>query len=1203
VTSNAELAFAHPHITLTVRAFVVQDGLSRPFDCHVTAGSEAADIDLDLVVGHPAALRIATGDPEQPYSVWSGIVSEMEQVSIEATGVSIYALRIVPMLWRCKQRRNHRVFQHLSVPEIVQTLLAEWGIDVVFRLDEARFPRHEYRVQYGESDFAFVSRLLEDEGIVYLLEQVDPDGKEKDETEPPEEEALPSMQLVLTEAAAQTAKRFDVPFPYIGQTDDISDAPYITKVRVGRSVRAGRFTLGSYDYRSSAELRLLSEAKAGHELEERYESYHYIPGAFLAEPRPEGEEAATPVADRARGPGASVDEALGARQARIGLERCRSRQRQLVMTTNQLVLSPGVVFAMDCHPRPDLDKEIGILVVGRRIEGEQSGNWCTELTAVFSADPFRPERVTPRPRVMGVQSALVVGPDGEEIYCDELGRVRVQFFWDRYGKRDQDSSCWIRVGQAWAGSGYGMSAIPRVGHEVLVDFIEGDPDHPIVVGRAHQRGAIPPDQLPRDKTKTTWRSSSSPGGEGYNEISMNDARGEEKLYFRAEKDLSTVVLNNEEAAVGADASKTIRGSDTMDVGRNQELHVVGDRKVQVDGNHTIRADRGLQAQAGRTTGMSCVDGKLVLTNGSASIVFDGPNIYIDAESNLRMSAGRSAGLYGKQVNIDGRPEVYINSGMFVGPQVSPLPGAVHSGQGGTIDGGDAVLTNHSGAGGLVQPGGMDEAEFDGKGYLLDLVNDQFGTKLKWPKAVKLPPEWDEQLERAGRVVFKGNGIKGKLMDPETYKAMKERLDARLAAEKARLEKLGTDFRDIFQGQRQHYGETMTRLKDRLGQEGGNLAKLRTDLGDVFSGKHGDFIASAKALGQVAKEQWNNIKALKKDLGAMLEQELAYFEHAKEEWKAYADGVKEVVEDFKQLIDDPKDALLDIVFGEDKELAHDIADLAEEFGYGDEVGDFLGLDEGVDGAVDGAVDGLGGVDDLGGSVAVDPGRIVGKFPGLHDKVLGAGGGSVNVDAGRIAGSHPGLHEKVMAAGGQPSMKYGAGTRASALGGKNAGLDRVTGPKAKGQILGQVDPGIAKKAGGTQYSGNNMSLVSEGEKAALAGGGKTGANALTAGSNHADFVSQRGGLAAKDVAGAVSDKGPSVLQSPGDGQLLVVPKDGAAAVDPSKLSSMMVDAQMEGQAVDGAIASALQDQGYAVYKRGWGDWMGPFVEAGKGAAATA
>ena len=309
----------------------MKDGLSQPFDAYVTAGCTSADLDLATVVGHPAALRIATGRPDQPFAVWSGIVAEMEQVSIEEDGLSIYALRIVPMLWRCKQRRNHRVFQHLSTPEIVRDLLAEWGIAVVFRLDEARFPRHEYRVQFGESDFAFVCRLLEEEGISYLLEQVDPSGNEKDEDEPPEEQELPSMHLVLTELPAQTGHRFEAPIPYKGNTEELhGDIPWITKVRIGRSVRPGRFTVGSYDYRSSPELRLLSEARAGYELEERYEHYCYIPGAFLAEPRPDDEDPSK-TEDRFRGPGAQVDEELGKRQAQVGLERIRSRQRQLVM--------------------------------------------------------------------------------------------------------------------------------------------------------------------------------------------------------------------------------------------------------------------------------------------------------------------------------------------------------------------------------------------------------------------------------------------------------------------------------------------------------------------------------------------------------------------------------------------------------------------------------------------------------------------------------------------------------------------------------------------------------------------------------------------------------------------------------------------------------------------------------------------------------
>ncbi|MCA9624098.1 MAG: type VI secretion system tip protein VgrG, partial [Myxococcales bacterium] len=782
---------------------------------------------------------------------------------------------------------------------------------------------------YGESDYDFMSRLLEEDGITYLLEQVDPDGKDEEESE--EEEALPAMLVVLSEAPAATGRRFEVPIPYQGNTDDSDGTPHVRKVRIGRSLRPGRFSISSYDYRSSPELRLLVEARAGYELEERYEQHHHAPGAFLTEGRDETTQ------------GLVVDEALGGRQAALGLERLRTRQRRLSMITNQLVIAPGCLFYLEGYPRPEIKDDTLLIATSRSIQGEHMKDWTIDLDAGFAADPIRPPLSTPKPRVMGVESALVVGPEGEEIHCDALGRVKIQFFWDRYGEHDEHSSCFVRVSQAWAGSGYGFSALPRIGHEVLVDFIEGDPDHPVIVGRAHHRGAVPPDTLPKDKTKTTWRSSSTPGGEGYNEISMNDARGEELLAIRAQKDLSHVVLGKEDVAIGIDLSTSVRGSEKRLVGRNQELEVKGDRTVQVDGNHSITTTRGFRAQSGRTTGLTCEDGKLVLTNGQASIVFDGPSIYVDTTANLRLSAGRLLSIYGRQVDVDGRPDVYINSGTYVGPDVATLPISTHSGEGGLPN--QAPPEVHPIIAQNVAPeapGGMKDAEFDGKGYLLDLINDQFGTKLKWPKAVKLPKEWDEQLEKLGRIAFKGNVVKGKLMDPATYQAMKDRLEARLEAEKDRVKKLVKDFGTIVHDQSAHYEDTFGKLKERLSLEKVNLSKLRTDLSDIFNGKKGNFIDSAKALGKVLKGQWNNVKALKKDLTAVWEEEVAYFNRFKEQWKQYSGEVKQVVQDFKDLINDPKDALLDIVFGEDKELAHDIANLADELGYGDQVSDFLGL---------------------------------------------------------------------------------------------------------------------------------------------------------------------------------------------------------------------------------------------------------------------
>jgi len=1147
--TNCDLAFLDPDTSLSVRAFTVKDGMSRLFDVYVTAGTMAPDLDLDAIVGQPAAFRLATGDPDQPYAVWSGVCNEMDQIAVEENGLCIYALRIVPMMWRCTQRRNYRVFQHQSTVEIVVALMSEWGIEVGLKLDDARLPRHEYRVQFGESDFAFVVRLLEADGISYLFEQIDPSGAEKDDEQ--EREPLPNMRLVLTESPGETGTHLEEGIPHQGHTDDVAgDAPWITKVRFGRAMRAGRFSLGGYDYRSSPELKLLVDARVGSESEQRYELYHYIPGAFLAEPKPANEQ---PGDDRSRSPGQVLNEDLGRRNAQLGLDRTRTRQQRLSFVTNQLTLQPGVVFNMHGHPRSELADETAILVVARDITGEHDEQWHLTVDAAIAADPFRPALTIPKPRVMGVQSAIVVGHEGEEIHCDALGRVRVQFHWDRYGQQDENSSCWIRVSQGWAGSGYGMHAIPRVGHEVLVDFFEGDPDRPIIVGRAHHRGATPADALPKEKTKTSWKSSSSPGGGGFNEISMDDARGAEQLYFRAQKDHTKIVLESEEAAIGHNLATTIRRNEQRFVGGEQAVDVKGDQKVSVGGIMTARSDRGVQTQAGESTGVSCIDGKLIITNGQASIVLDGPNLYIDAEANLRMSAARLASLNGMQVKIDGRPEVFINSGSYLAPSVSRLAIATKGGSGSfEQDGGGQQPTPEQGQARPEDPGGLEEARFDGKGYLLTQINDQFGTKLKWPKNVRLPPEYDEQLERAGRIAYKGGVVKGKLLDPETYNDINERVQQRFDRERARLEKIGTDFKGIFDRQSTHYSDVASRLGHRLEQERSSLGEFGDEVGAVFRGERGNLVDSSKALFEAFKDQAKNIKKLRDDLKGMLDRELRYFEQAKREWTGYYEQVKGYVGDWKEIIDNPKDAVLDLLI--DDELAQDITDLADELGYGDEVADFLGVDNG---AGDGAGHGLG--------------DAAGHAPGAgHDH--GAG------------------HDA------RPNFKRKSRSVADPSGGVRRG--------GQGSNLASANSGARGGSGGAAGRGSNLASLNSGTRggAGSRGAGGQGSNlaSLNSGTRNpngtgAGVVSRGGGIGAQDVAGAVGTDSPTFLQSPGEGQLLAIPTDGAQPLDSAKLQAMMVDAQMDGQPVSGAISEALNDSGYQVYTRGWGDWVSSFESA--------
>lgn len=1278
---NAELTFADPNITLTVRSFAIEDGLSRPFAVRVLAAA-GVDLPLDAIVGHPAAFRLATGDGAQPFAVWSGLCADAELVEIEAAGASHYEITIVPAIWRTTHRRNSRIFQHQSAVDIAVALLAEWGLSPELRLSSEAFPLHEYRVQLDESDFSFLSRTLEQAGIGYCLEQADPCGAEKGDGRD-----LPNMQLVLTDRPAVTGPVVAEPVRYAGNASDETDVPCVRRLRLGRSVRPGRLSLAGYDYRSSPDLRLAAEARASVEAELSYEQFLYAPEAFVEAPRG---GAGAPF-------GTTVREELGGEVAAVELERARTGQRVVRFETNVLRLAPGVIFQLDEHPRAELCEPL--LVTARRVTGEIDGRWRIEAEAIFAADPWRPARVTPKPRVMGVQSAMVVGPAGEEIFTDALGRVKVQFHWDRYGARDERSSCWIRVSQAWAGAGFGVSHVPRVGTEVLVDFFDGDPDRPVVVGRAHNRGAMPPDTLPRDKTKTTWRGASTPGGDGYNEISMDDAAGGELLLMRAQRDMKREVLADDEAAIGGDLRLSVAGDASSDVTGDERVTVGGDHLLTVAGQAVVQADAGVTTKVGGGTGVSFENGRLVITNGQASIVLDGPNLYVDALANLRVRGGKLLSLFGDTVEVDGSSSnVALDSDTFVPPVVMKIDGDSASPALPMLSESAITPMYYSGTMAPAAPGGIEEAEFDGYHFLRELAAEK-GVKL--PKKLYFKPEVNDQIHRLGRIAYRGRKVRAKVLDPETYRAMRTRLEDRIEAEKQRIKDFGRDVHQIFERQREHVGEVATELRERLAVERETLAASRAEIGAIFRGERGDLLDSAKALVDVAREQGASLKALRDDVKAMVDRELETFQAFKAEWKGVYDEVKTYVEDVKTLIDNPKDAIMNIVFGEDKALANDITALADDLGYGEKVAELFGLESpeaaqeaskigsleslqemeaaaelgegppaydpaemtqysgegnwnppggggslpkngagtnglsrgiGANGAngggpANGGLSPRGGLSPNGGASpragALSPKRGLGggrlAAPSGSPSRLGAGAGASALppSAGGAAaaaplgaGGAPGLAGGSGLPGGAPALAGGSGVAGGAHG--LAGGAPSGGASMIGDAAGAAGAagGIATTSGAAAARGASANAASRPEASSSPDGAGARATGASDGEDgpadgtrlagravegaEADALSQPAALSARDVATSVSDETAVLLQTPGDGQILVMPSAGAAGVDPDALSAAMVEAQMAGTGASAGIAEALAGRGYAVYTRAWGDWHGPFVQ---------
>ncbi len=624
-----------------VRQFSIHERLCSLFQVNLVVVSDNPSIEFDDVVGQPAKFSMSAGMHDK---FWSGVCNHFEQVRHEPDGLSTYQFSIVPTLWFLTQRKNYRMHQQISEPDIVLKMLKEWNIKPVEQYDKGAYKKRKYRVQYNESDYAFMCRMLEDAGITFYFKQGD------DETE-----------LVLSDAPHSNPPRGE-PLAFKDDTSltNAVDMEFVTGVRMGQRVRPGKYVMRDHDYRKPPTYKLMSMASKGLAIEEKLERFQYVPGAFLF-----GTDSgdATPSADDKGKTRTDEKEAQLLAQKRLDAK--RGSARMATFETNAHDLGPGVVMSVSGHAHGALGDDKSFLVVESSISGTTNGEWSQHCEVRGTDIPFRPEMVTPRPKTQGVESATVVGPPGEEIHCDEFGRVRCHFHWDRESQMDDNSSCWIHVSQPWGGTGYGGSALPRVGQEVLVDFMGGDPDRPIIVGRVYTALQQTPYKLPANKTQTGLKSNSTGGGGGYNELMFEDAAGKELVNIQAQRDLNKLVKNDETSTIQSNRTKTVYKNDSQLVGVQHSL--------------TIAAPGGGAPSPGPTN-FTMVHEKITLTTGKASIVLHGANISLVAPGNISIAAGNNVQVHAvtmeggggegpgqtivvaaeKVVQIDGPQAVFIN---------------------------------------------------------------------------------------------------------------------------------------------------------------------------------------------------------------------------------------------------------------------------------------------------------------------------------------------------------------------------------------------------------------------------------------------------------------------------------------------------------------------------------------------------------------
>ncbi|WP_437668811.1 type VI secretion system Vgr family protein [Sorangium sp. So ce131] len=627
-----ELTFESGETSLDVRRFDVLESISGLFSLSILARSPNADIDLESIVGKRATFRIENGleFARAGARLWTGVCNQIEQLQAETTGLSTYQLQIVPALWLLTQRRNYRIYQHLAIPDIADRIFDEWDIAPAWSIDRDKYPKLEYRCQYGESDYTFLSRLLEEAGIAFTF---------------PDDQAGGSAPR-LSDKLHLATPRAPPALPFFDAPNDAARNEYVTDVALSHEVEPGAYTIRDYDFRNPA-FPLFGEAPKAPAPEDKYEQYHYQPGALLIEGGGQDRRGNTPSSDD-KGV-ARYDKKYGDALAERALDGRRATRRKVTFETNALDLAPGTVFSIENHPHAALGAGKKLLVTEVQIHGAVGAEWTQTGQAVFADVPYRPLKGTPKPLVTGVQSAIVVGPSGQEIHTDEFGRVRVQFPWDREGRSNDNSSSWIRASQGWAGTGFGVITIPRIGQEVLVGFLEGDPDQPVIVGRVFNSHSRVPYDLPQHKTRSTWKTSSSLGGGGFNEIMFEDLAGQELVFMQAQKDQRRLVKNDETITVGHDRQKLVKANETEVTQGNRAEFTRGDRVELTDGDRTTVVGGALRKLV-RGDEVERCEGDLLLWVGGEQhlIVKQEKRELVEKDCHLKVNGSRNEAVGGTQ---------------------------------------------------------------------------------------------------------------------------------------------------------------------------------------------------------------------------------------------------------------------------------------------------------------------------------------------------------------------------------------------------------------------------------------------------------------------------------------------------------------------------------------------------------------------------
>ena len=556
---------------LLLKSITITEQLGRPFVMKAELLSEEPAVDFLQLLGKGVTIRwrMPEDGGEEKKRFFSGYISSFIQLP-RAEGFHNYQATIVPWLWFLSRTADCRIFhaamdnppEEMTVPGIIKKVFKDHGFDDVTPALTATYRKLDHCVQYRETDFNFVSRLMEQEGIYYFFEQVDDGGVIKHK--------LKLADAMSAHSENQGFETLKYRATAAAQADSVEAKGSILSWARIKQVQPGTYKVNDFDFKRPKTSLLGSDSQEKQHANAGFEIYDYM----------------SKLADEEAGD-------YGEAYAKLRIEELQA-QSDLILAHSDC---PGIVcgskFTLEDHPRSDENADYVIVGVTYHCTAEsyKTGGdedpgkiFLCDFSAIPADSKFRPARVTLKPHIQGPQTAIVVGKAGEEILTDEFGRIKVQFHWDRYSPANENSPCWVRVSQLWAGKNWGAVFLPRIGQEVIVEFLEGNPDRPIVTGAVYNGESKPPYPLPDNATMSTIKSNSSKGGQGFNEIRFEDKKGSEQVFTHAEKDQDIRVKHDTKEWIGNDRHLVVKAKQYETVDSDKHTHVKADQLLKVDGN-------------------------------------------------------------------------------------------------------------------------------------------------------------------------------------------------------------------------------------------------------------------------------------------------------------------------------------------------------------------------------------------------------------------------------------------------------------------------------------------------------------------------------------------------------------------------------------------------------------------------------------------